>query len=147
MDQFFASLHPALVSFPFVTVWLIVILEVVSFKGDEFGKVSTGIFALTAITTLFSYLTGHEASEFASQTFSVPDSAIGTHFLWAKISLFTVIPCFGLKLVSLFSKHKQEMWRNVYLLTLLASAFLLTYTGWLGGRLVFEYGAGVAAKI
>ncbi len=148
MSEFVALLHPPLTSFPFVLLWVVVALDVVGyFNKKDFYRLSV-IFAVAALVAAFvAYQSGHQASQHASITFAVADEVIGEHFLWAKIGLFVLVTMAIFKLVGLFAKFNKEIFRAIAGILAVVSAVIFSFVGHLGGKLVFEYGAGVKAKV
>lgn len=145
MEELFAKLHPPTVAFPFVLTWVVLVLEVVNFrmKSSEYSKMCLGLLGASVVLAFLAYQTGHQAGQLASRSFLVPEEEIGIHFLWAKIFLFTIIGAFILKLTAYFAKFNIKFWRALYLLVLIAATCLVTNVGRLGGKLVFDHGAGV----
>ncbi len=148
MAELIATLHPPLVSFPFVLLFLILVseLSLLKWPSDILSKVIWLILGVTVVISICAYLSGHEASERVSQTFVVADEAVGEHFLWAKIFLYAAVVTFLLKSVAMVAKFHKSVWQALYLFVLMVSFVLVVYAGFLGGRLVFDHGAGVRAK-
>jgi len=146
MEELLAYLHPPIVAFPLVLTWTVLVLELVNLKkkSSEYSKICLGLLGGAVALAFVAYQTGHLASQFASQSFVVPEEEIGEHFLWAKIFLFTLIGALILKATSHFAKFNVQFWRGLYLAVLIVSASLVTNVGRLGGDLVFEHGAGVS---
>jgi uncharacterized membrane protein len=145
MSELVASLHPPLVSFPFVLTWVVLFLDIFAFvKRDQtYEKMSLYLLNFTTVVTFIAYQSGHQASQFASQTFSVSDQDIGVHFFWAKIFLFVILGALLFKWVAVSARFNQRVWQALSLLTISLAAALVLYVGQLGGDLVFQHGAGV----
>lgn len=149
MSEFFASLHPPLVSFPFVLTLVVLFLDLFEYfkRDDRFARVSLWLLNINAILTFIAYQSGHQASQFASQTFVVLDHVIGIHFFWAKIFLFVIIGAVLFKWAAVFARFNKSIWQTISLVTLVVAAGLIVYVGKLGGNLVFDHGAGVRAVL
>jgi uncharacterized membrane protein len=147
MSELFASLHPPLTSFPFVLLWVVVAFDLSEylFKKD-FYKFSVLFSVVSLVAAFVAYQSGHQASQHASVSFQVADEIIGEHFLWAKISLFTLVTTVIFKVVGLFAKFNQNVFKLMAAALALATALIITWVGHLGGTLVFEHGAGVRAS-
>ncbi|GEM_PF-1431918 len=148
--EIFASLHPPLVAFPLVLIFVAITCEiwVVIVPNSNQVSVFSRVTLLAALLfATVAYFSGHEASEFMNKSFIVPDSAVGDHFFWARVSLFTLTPCVATKFISDAAKYNKKLFKWIFLLLLIASAALVSYTGWLGGSLVFDHGAGVRAEV
>jgi len=148
MSEFFALLHPPLTSFPFVLLWIVVILDLVGyFTKRDLHKLSV-VFSAAALGAAFlAYQSGHQASQHASITFVVADEVIGEHFLWAKIGLFALVTTVIFKVVGQFAKFNKVIFKSIAGILAVASAVIFSFVGHLGGKLVFEHGAGVKAKV
>jgi uncharacterized membrane protein len=140
------NLHPALASFPPVLILIAAALEI----ADRRGRFRTTIrlhLVLAVIFVTATFFTGYGASETANQTFVVADSVIATHHSVGRLLLFLIFPCAALEVVAHRAVHGRRLFFAAYALTLAACVLLVVYTGYLGGQLVFEHGAGVRATL
>ena len=104
------------------------------------------VLVLAAIAVVATFFSGYQASDVADQTFMIDDAVIGYHHVWGRALLFLVVPCAALQLISERASYNRSIFRGAYLVTLLICLGLAGYTGFLGGKLVFEHGAGVFAQ-
>ena len=149
-------IHPALSSLPFSMLFIILILELISFS-KIFHISNQLIFLLLSLLVIFTILTffsGYIANIFADGTYKIDDKLISYHHFYGRFFLILVIPIIGLKFLTnkvnannLNISKKMNLMQAclnltyfTYLLILLAFA---VYTQYLGGQLVFRYGAGV----
>lgn len=149
MFSFLAPLHPPLVAFPLVLIVITLFCELAFLVSAQiiFKQVAKGSLVAALVFAILAYITGHQASEVASRSFVVPDEVIGHHFLIAKISLIVLVPTVALKFISDSAKYSAALFLWLYRMFLIFTCALFIYTGWLGGQLVFKYGAGVFAPI
>jgi len=99
--------------------------------------------AMAAVSAAF--FSGYQANDLANQTFIVPDEAIAQHHNLGRILLFCIIPCALLGIFSDKAQHARQAFRAAYLILLSVCLVLVLCTGYLGGKLVFNYGAAVSA--
>ena len=142
------AFHPPFSAFPVALIAVVVLLEIVTviFKKDWSAKAATFILILAVIGVIAAFFSGYQASEHADQSFKIPDEAIAQHHLFGKLLLFVSIPCLVLKFFSLKAKYSIAFFKYTYLVFLFAALGLVIQTGYLGGKLVFELGAGVKAQ-
>ena len=137
-------LHPPLTGFPFVLLSCAVVSELCFLiLGTDFWKRNARVFFYTAcIAAPFTYLTGYIGSEYANQSFEVPDEVIASHQSAALIfvlALYTTLLLDALARVS--SNRMLDLLKRAGLLT----AFILCiWTSYQGGQLVFSHGAAVS---
>ncbi|MDZ4785357.1 MAG: DUF2231 domain-containing protein [bacterium] len=149
MLELFGALHPPFVSFPFVLVTISFLFQLIGvYKNKNSILIASKSFITAALVfAILSYYSGHEASEKVNQTFTVADSLVGQHYLWAKIFLFTLIPCVLFGWIAFQAKFNKAIFESIFLVLLLFCLCLVIYTSWLGGSLVFDHGAGVRAPM
>ena len=142
------SLHPPFASLPFAFILVVIAFELLSLflKRPWMRHAALVVLAFAAIAVAAAFYTGYQASESANQTFVVADSEIADPQFYGRLLLFTIIPCAAVGFFSVIAKYSQSLFRAVYLFLLLVSLGLVVTTGYLGGKLVFEHGAGVVAK-
>jgi len=93
-----------------------------------------------------AFFSGYIASDLADQFFEVPDEPISQHHVLGRLLLFTSIPMLALMWIGYAASHSKAMFLAAYRLLLLACVVLVIFTGYLGGELIFNYGAGVHAS-
>ncbi|MBX7139309.1 MAG: DUF2231 domain-containing protein [Oligoflexia bacterium] len=138
--------HPPLAAFPFALVLSTLLLESYCiWKRNYAGWKPTLKLLLrgAAVFTLLSFLSGYYANQVADGTFQVPDQPIALHHLIGKLALFCVPACAVIQRFALDGEKPAAV--LTYRILLLLAAALVTFTGYLGGELVFTYGAAVVA--
>ena len=105
------------------------------------------VLVMAVLAVIATFFSGYQASDVADQTFLIDDAVIGYHHVWGRGLLFLVVPCVALQLISERASYNRSIFRGAYLVTLLICLGLAGYTGFLGGKLVFEHGAGVFAEV
>jgi len=135
-------LHPVVVHFPIALLSTSVLFELLGlyFRRDDFRRI--GFWLLMVGMTAGIIAAGFGVwGEDAAKKLGVPESAIETHESFAVSTLIT----FGLLLI--YRWRIRERWtpihNKIYLAGALAGVLLLGTTGYLGGDLVYRYGAGV----
>ena len=143
------NLHPPLAAFPIALIVVVVLLEVVQFLWPRLNLHLTirVNLILAALGTAAAFFSGYQASELANQTFTIADDLIAEHHRWGRLLLFIVVPCAMLQILGSIAQYGKCWFRVAYYLFLLACMVLVLVTGWLGGGLVFEHGAGVRAQV
>jgi uncharacterized membrane protein len=143
------ALHPPFSSFPLALIVVAALLEISRcfVKRDWIESCISVCVALGAFFVACAFFSGYSASEHADATFAVPDEVIGLHHTFGRFLLFAMIPCVALRFISLTATHGKLGFSIAYRVILSLCVALVLYTGYLGGRLVFEYGAGVTAAI
>ena len=144
-----AALHPPLAAFPYVLLTVIVLVEIFliwkPIPGAE--KLVYLLLGFGVLATAATFFSGYPTSEQANQTFIVADEAISWHHNLGRLLLFMVVPCAALRWVSVIATQNTRAWSFVYRVMLVLCLGLAVTTGYFGGQLVFEHGAGVRAKI
>ncbi|MCB0311401.1 MAG: hypothetical protein KDD42_09205 [Bdellovibrionales bacterium] len=143
------NLHPALVSLPVALFPLVLMLELwksLWYRKELQFAIYVNVSA-AIIGVLLAFFSGYQASELANQSFIVPDQAIERHHRVSQILLFLSLPCGVLCVLSEVAQYARRAFRYLYLLILVSCSALVVYTGYLGGQLVFQHGAGVALEL
>jgi uncharacterized membrane protein len=135
------NLHPPLASFLAPTCLIVVILEIVAIANKTKYSIINWLLFSCAIIATCTFISGYFASYTASQTFKVPEKVIAYHY---NIGRITLILTWFTALLSLFIVNLKI--RILYLIILMATLISIFYSGYLGGELVFNYGAGVVVE-
>lgn len=144
--------HPPLTGFPLV---LLVLLAVVEFFRCGFGRKDLDrpadlLLIALAVFTPLTFFSGYFAASDAEQTFVVAPEAIETHRAFGRLLVIFLVPTLLTAVLSrtaLSSGNPAASKLNgAYLLFLSATIAVAVYTGYLGGSLVFDHGAGVRAN-
>ena len=147
--RYVLNLHPPLSAFPPALLVLAAGLEIarIFIKKDWIDPCISTCVALGAFFVACAFFTGYSASEHANGTFQVPDDVIALHHNAGRFLLFAVVPCVALRFAAVFATHGKLGFSVSYRVFLALCVTLVVYTGYLGGKLVFEHGAGVTAPI
>ena len=135
-------LHPAVVHFPIALLMTAVFFELAGLWGrrDLFRQFGFWLLALGLVAGVVSAGVGfwvHEAVEKSG----VPEEAVDRHESLAVATLITFAVLMG------YRRWARDRWtvrhQSLYSVLALAGAILLALTGYFGGDLVYQYGAGV----
>lgn len=139
------NLHPPATTFPFAFVLLLCAIEIWLFFRPAAHLFHTRDLVLGAygIGVVLAFFSGYHGSEFADLEQETLAAAVSLHHTIGKILLFVTIPTvlFGL-VYTRATQGKYVLCAGYYVLLCIALGLTL-YTGYLGGELVFSYGAGV----
>lgn len=140
-------LHPIVVHFPIALLPAALLLELVGHLGrrDEFRKVALWLLAIGVAMALISVLTGKLGEEVAEQTMGSEAGEELLHLHERVAYLTTIVWSIALLLRIYLERPGTERWRSLFFAFALLGILSLFLTGFLGGRLVYEYGAGVGA--
>ena len=140
-------LHPAISHAPPLLIALALVSEILAFiypkKNWRSYALQTLLFA--AILSPLSYFTGYLASESADKSFQIANELISSHQASAKLMLFALFATLSFRFAESHAEHKKPF-RITYSLLLCLAMLIAINTGYRGGSLVFEYGAGVSAR-
>lgn len=140
ISRIFASWHPFLVHLPLGLLYFAIALEVYGHLFRD-KRASWAGFAATVCGTiglLFAFITGNYAEIVAAHQ-HIQQKPMGEHEAWATATSWLFI---ALTTWRSYLKADQKNFR-FYLLAALATLALLTTTGYKGGQLVYQHGAGV----
>ena len=135
-------IHPILVHFPIALLFTSVFFDLIAMitKRDSFRQSGFWLLILGWISGLAATVSGF-LSEDAVKKIGVPETAIDRHETFA---IATMIVFALLLLVRLVGKFSPASRKNlVYTIGTFIGLALLSIAGYLGGDLVYHYGAGV----
>jgi uncharacterized membrane protein len=139
-------IHPAAVHFPIALLPMAFLLEAVGHfaKRDELRKAAIWLLVVGVMAAWLAVLTGYLAQEYASQT--VRESrGLELLQLHSKMAYFVTALWSGLLLGRIYLERPEtERWRTLWLAFAFLGCLLIFFTAYLGGRMVYEFGAGVA---
>ncbi|MCB0338443.1 MAG: hypothetical protein KDD53_02515 [Bdellovibrionales bacterium] len=140
-------LHPFLSSFPVVLCSCALLSEFlfVFSKRREFRLVTRFSIVLLLLSTIAAFLSGYLASDLANQTFVISNDLIERHHFTGQILLFLVFPLSILNFARDYASYGKLGFSITFQVVLLATVLTAFVTGFRGGELVFEHGAGVSA--
>lgn len=136
-------LHAMVVHFPIALLLVAFLSEIISiiFKKPFFQQMGFYLLILGTIGTIASYLAGNAAGEGIEEgplekVMELHEQA-GTIALW--LTVFTAV----IYLLINFLKYKKSWARIVSILLFAGVISAIARTGYLGGQLVYQHGAGV----
>ncbi len=139
--------HPALSGLPLAFVGAAFVLEILLLRAERpplrFAATIIVIFALLSIVA--TYLSGYLTEASVNQAFTVKPEAIEAHHNLGTWLLLSAVPWGIFYFVAQFATHARSLWRALYRILLMILLVLVLMTGFKGGQLVFEHGAGVSA--
>lgn len=142
-------IHPATVHFPVALLPMAFLLELIGHLGNrsELRKAALWLLIIGVMTAWLAVLTGYLAQEHASQT--VTDSrGLELLSLHANMSYFTAALWSGILLFRIYLERPDtHRWSRLFLAFALLGTLSVSFTSYLGGRMVYEFGAGVHQKI
>ena len=144
-----APFHPLVVHFPIALLIVAALFDLVALalKRPDLSAAAFYLQALAAAGAVASYFTGEAAEEGAehlAERLPAVEAVLERHEDLGKIVMWAALALVALRL-GLLLKAKSEV-AGVRALTAalsLALAVLVGLTGYFGGQLVYEYGAGV----
>lgn len=139
MLELLTPIHPKLVHFPIALFLTALALDFVSlvFRKKEFHQSAIYLYVGAALLTPLVVRTGIWETErlHLSHPLLTKHSVMAQRTMW--VSLMSLPVLWFMK--KEFTKHS----RILFMVLLLVIAGLVTYTGHLGGQMVYEYGVGV----
>jgi len=137
--------HPPLAMFPPVVSMLMVILELAALRIPAVmtARLRVLLSVILLISATLAYYTGFYGVDFAPD---VPLEVIRSHQGFARFSALLSVPTALFATLILLSPKSQKALNWSYLGAILLQCSLLMFTSHLGGKLVFEWGAGVAKQ-
>jgi len=138
--------HPPMSGFPLVIVCLLLLLEALSFKLDIVKVRSIRLFLVSSLLLLvpITYFSGLYGLEQGITLTPEQKEMVAHHQLMGKLILIILVP------VSLFaflnSYYSSKTVNIFYILFIVTTACLVSYTSYRGGELVFKQGVGVVNR-
>lgn len=139
-------IHPPLTAFPSALLTCAVVCELASLLlGSSAWRSRSSLFLYAACAAVpFTYISGYIGSEYANQSFEVPDTAISDHQSAALI--FCLVLYLTLLFDGLLRASSQRFLAALRAAGLMSSFLLCVWTSYQGGQLVFVHGAAVSAE-
>ena len=139
------NFHPIIVHFPIALLLTSVFFDFLALLLKPQSALQTAAFYLLILGVLFGIaagISGDSAAQALSESHHFhPDIQVHADFangtIWLSILLLVSRAYFTIR------GHFFSGWKAAYLILGLVTACLLSMTGYLGGRLVFEHGLGV----
>jgi len=142
ISRFLAALHPRLVPFPIVLLLTALLLDGAGLilHSERVHRMAKWLTAAGTVTLLFAFICGICAEIWAGRA-GVPHLPMEIHELGATIASWGFI---GLMSWRLFLDGARRSAMLIYVICGFALYTVIGVTGYLGGKLVTEYGASVA---
>jgi uncharacterized membrane protein len=137
-EQLF-PIHPKLVHFPIALFSTALILDILGrvFRKENLHEAAVVIYVIAAIFTPIVVWVGL----WEQQRLHLNHPVLAQHKLYAFGTMW--LSLISLPVLWLLKKAPRKVFRMVFTCLLLCIAVLVTVTGYFGGRMVYEYGAGV----
>src|SRR5579862_473933 len=141
ISRFLAELHPRLVPFPIVLLLTALLLDLVGliFRNKQAHQIAKWLMGAGTATLLLSFICGICAEIWAGRA-GVPTLPIEVHELAATIASWGFIALMSWRL---FLDGTRRGTMLAFIVCGLALYAMLGITGYLGGKLVMNYGAAV----
>lgn len=142
LSQYFATWHPALVHFPIGLLFAAVGLDIYGYiSQDERAKwAGNTVLILGTVGLLFTFISGNFAEIWAARSL-VPQDPLKRHESFATIASWSFIALVAVR--SFLQTNPNPKIFRFYLVAALGALVALYLTGEQGGKLVYEYAAGV----
>ncbi len=134
------SFHPLIVHFPVALFISALGVEALSlfFKNDTWHQTALHLYVLAALTTPFAVLTGL----YEVDRFQLKHHVLNLHKNFGLLTMGVSLA--SLAILWFVSKKNPANFRAVFIIVLLLAVGFVSLAGFNGGRLVYEYGVGVA---
>ncbi|MBD3225371.1 MAG: DUF2231 domain-containing protein [Caldithrix sp.] len=137
--------HVQLIHFPIAFLLLAALMAVVQliYFRTSISRFILLLLVLGTVSAFFAVRSGESASEKVKKTLPGTEQVLEQHeengerVLW----IFTLTTM--LKLVLIGIKRDNRQWNSIVVVFMILGTFLIYRTGYFGGQLVYEWGAGV----
>ncbi len=132
-------IHPKLVHFPIALFTTALILDILSrvFRREDLHKAAVVIYVAGALFTPAVVWAGL----WEQQRLNLHHPVLEQHKLYGFITMWSSLA--SLPMLWFLKRTSFKFFRTAFTCLLLCMAILVTATGYFGGRMVYEYGAGV----
>lgn len=137
------DLHPLIIHFPIALLIVGVVCDVIGILGQRvfFQKMGYTLFALGAIASIPAALTGDQAAHVAQHIPNITADLDWHDTLGTATALSAVIITL-IRTHLTFKKQFVGPVQYAYLILAIVTAILVSASGYTGGRLVYDHGAG-----
>jgi uncharacterized membrane protein len=137
-----AELHPAFVHFPVALTIIGLLCYFLGYaKWPEFQRIALVLLAFAFLFSFLSVFTGEKAAEVAKRIPTI-EQALEKHKEFGEWTRWALGLAFIVGIVSQRVLKGSQTLAALFFLAYLFAAGFVGYTGYLGGELVLEYGAG-----
>lgn len=156
--HFLSDWHPKLVQFPLVLLLAGLLFDLAGliFRSARAHWAALILTAGGTLSLLFAFICGIYAEIWAGRS-GVPHQPIELHEFMANVASWGFVLLFAWRILLRTPRHgadlkeaaekKQKRWTGIYAAAGLVWYLLLVVTAYLGGQLVFAYGAGVTGAV
>lgn len=136
--------HPLIVHFPIALLISGSLAELIAhvFKRNDLRHFAFWALVLGLVGTIAAYISGSFAEE-AVEHISGIHNNLEAHEEIATVALCTWIGLVGLRILLALRNWTDNSIFRVYLVLLMAGTVLIGITGYRGGQLVYQHGAGI----
>ena len=144
MVQDLGSFHPLIVHFPIALLIASLLFDAVGWlwKRPAFTEAALGIQTLGILGVIAAVLTGNQAEEAVERIPGIHD-VLERHESLGQILLWVGLAVLALRLFFVWRRMLGQGTKALMLVLSLGLAILVGVTGYYGGLLVYDYGAGV----
>lgn len=145
LSQLMGSLHPALVHFPIALLCTAVVIDLIAWlrKDEHLAWVGFLNLILGTVGIMFVFVSGNMAEIWAARA-NITQPPLKLHENFAQFTSWAFIALLAVR--SFVDVRRTRSYFVAYLALGALSLGMLTATSWLGGQLVYKYGAGVALQ-
>lgn len=141
----FEMLHPMVVHFPIALLLVALLFDVAAlfFPRAELARASLYVSAIAAVGAIAAYFTGEAAEEHVEHLPGI-ETLLERHEDLGKLLMVAAIAVLVIRLAFFWRRwHETVAGRAVLAFFGAVLAIIVGATGYAGGQLVYEYGAGV----
>jgi uncharacterized membrane protein len=147
--EFLSAFHPKVVHFPIAFLFLYTLLEFIGvvFKKEFFQKAAHLILFFGVLGAFAAVITGREAEEAFDYWNKASGALVEMHEYYANLTIwfFTILLVFRTAVV--IKKRFTGVISYIFLILAFVGAYLVFWTGELGGEMVYKHGVGTEYKI
>ena len=142
LSQYFATWHPAFVHFPIALLFVAVGLDFYGYLRQDEKALWAGnaLLIMGTVGVLFTFITGNFAEIWAARSL-IPQEPLSRHESFATICSWAFIALVAVR--SFLQTRPNVNLFRAYLVAATGALYALYLTGAQGGRLVYQYAAGV----
>lgn len=144
MPADFGSLHPLLVHFPIALLIAALLFDLLGWwrRRDSFTEAALGIQALGVVGVILGVVSGNQAEEAVEHLPGIHE-VLERHETLGQVLLWVGLGVVALRVFLLWRRQRGTGTKALMVALSLGLAVLVGVTGYYGGRLVYEFGAGV----
>ncbi len=139
MPSFLIPLHPKLVHFPIALLTTALVFELLSrlFRKNELSRAAVLIYVFAAILAPMVVYSGW----WEQTRLHLHHPVLTQHRTFALLTMWTALV--SLPILWFLHRWSSRAFKNFFLVLLIILTITVTITGYLGGKMVYEYSVGV----